>query len=73
MGKQKMTKKHVQMIKHLYFNRQWTIKQLQELVDMSREGIRDMIKGRTWPEITTPEFTLGEERYYHFLNNFTFD
>lgn len=73
MGRQKMTKKHVLMIHHLFTNQGWNHKSISELVGMSREGVRNIVNHDTWKEFSAPEFTLGEELYYHFINKGDFE
>lgn len=73
MGRQKMTKKHVLMIHHLRQHKKWTYKSIAEFVGLSIEGTRNIIHHDTWPELSTPEFTLGEELFYHYVNHGHFE
>lgn len=69
MGKQKMNRKKVMLVKHLRKSEKWKNQELSDFFNISVGGIRHITGGRRWAEVNQPDYSIGQELYYTYLNN----
>jgi hypothetical protein len=70
MGRQKLTKPVVKLIKHLKTNVGMNPYEIQrEFQFCSRENIQSILQGRRWGHVTIPSDTEGNLLYWKWKNN----
>jgi hypothetical protein len=72
MAKQRFTKKHIQLIKHLS-TKQITHKMIASWVGCSRAHITKILNNKRWSEIPEPDFAKGEELFWRFMQKGDFE
>ena len=68
MGKQKLTHKKVEVIKHLLFNKPTKARDISNLVDTGIRNVNHIRKNERWIEVSTPTYERGEMLYYMLIN-----
>lgn len=68
MGKQKLTKEKVELIKHLLINTELYHRQIGDMFDVSRVCIQHIANNRRWNEVQSPPYNRGRLLYYKHIN-----
>jgi len=74
MAKQKLTNKHVQLIKHLLFSQGWNCRSISDFIGLVGPKAISKIKlEHRWSEVSQPTYELGQELYFRFFRTRNFE